>query len=50
MMSFHEFLSKKNKGKLICNTSNDFISNNFNSEKVDQHEIFDTIKRYYTSS
>jgi hypothetical protein len=30
----------KNKGKLICNSSNDIISGNFDSEKVDQDGIF----------
>ena len=30
----------KNKGKLICNSSNDIISANFDSEKVDQDGIF----------
>jgi hypothetical protein len=27
---------KKNKGKLICNSPNEIISGNFDSEKVDQ--------------
>ena len=30
----------KNKGKLICNSPNDIISVNFDSEKVDQDKIF----------
>jgi hypothetical protein len=30
----------KNKGKLICNSPNDIISANFDSEKVDQDGIF----------
>jgi hypothetical protein len=30
----------KNKGKLICNSPNDIISGNFDSEKVDQDGIF----------
>jgi hypothetical protein len=32
--------STKNKGKLICNSPNDIISGNFDSEKVDQDEVF----------
>ena len=39
MMSFGEFLVQKNKGKLICNSPNDIISGNFDSEKVDQDGI-----------
>jgi hypothetical protein len=34
------FLVQKNKGKLICNSPNDIISGNFDSEKVDQDGIF----------
>jgi hypothetical protein len=30
----------KNKGKLICNSSNDIISGNYDSEKVGQDGIF----------
>jgi hypothetical protein len=30
----------KNKGKLICNSPNDIISGNSDSEKVDQDGIF----------
>jgi hypothetical protein len=30
----------KNKGKLICNSPNDFISGKSDSEKVDQDYIF----------
>jgi hypothetical protein len=30
----------KNKGKLICNSPNDILSGNFDSEKVDQNGIF----------
>jgi hypothetical protein len=40
MMSLGEFLVQKNKGKLICNSPNDIISGNFDSEKVDQDGIF----------
>jgi hypothetical protein len=40
MMSIGEFLVQKNKGKLICNSPNDIISANFDSEKVDQDGIF----------
>ena len=29
----------KNEGKLICNSPNDMISGNFDSEKVDQDEV-----------
>jgi hypothetical protein len=39
MMSSGGFLVR-NKGKLICNSLNDVISGNFDSEKVDQDEIF----------
>jgi hypothetical protein len=39
-MSLAEFLIEKTKGKLICNSPNDIISGNFDSEKVDQDEIF----------
>ena len=49
MMSLGEFLVQKNKGKLICNSPNDIISGNFDSEKVDQDGIF-IIKIYYISS
>ena len=35
-----EFLVQKTKGKLICNSSNDIISANFDSEKVGQDGIF----------
>jgi hypothetical protein len=47
----------KNKGKLICNSPNDIISGNFDSEKVYQDEVFyykDTLHffsewpKYYT--
>ena len=37
MMSLGEFLGK---GKRIYNSPNDIISGNFDSEKVDQDEIF----------
>jgi hypothetical protein len=41
----------KNKGKLICNSPNDIISGRFDSEKVDQDEIFYyKFKIYYISS
>jgi hypothetical protein len=40
MMSLGEFWYKKNKGKLICNSPNDIISRNFDSEKVGQDGIF----------
>jgi hypothetical protein len=40
MMSLCEFLVQK---KLICNSANDIVSGNFDSEKVDQYGIF-----YYT--
>jgi hypothetical protein len=41
MMSSGEILvHKNNKGKLICNSPNDIISGNFDSEKVDQDGIF----------
>jgi hypothetical protein len=41
MMSSGEILvQKNNKGKLICNSPNDIISGNFDSEKVDQDGIF----------
>jgi hypothetical protein len=40
MMSLGEVLVQKNKGKLICNSPNDIISGNFDSEKVDQDGIF----------
>ena len=43
------FWYKKNKGKVICNSPNDIISANFDSEKVDQDGIF-IIKIYYISS
>jgi hypothetical protein len=49
MMSLGEFLVQKNKGKLICNSPNDIISGNFDSEKVDQDGIF-IIKIYHISS
>jgi hypothetical protein len=49
MMSLGEFLVQKNKGKLICNSPNDIISVNFDSEKVDQDGIF-IIKIYNISS
>jgi hypothetical protein len=39
-MSIGEFLVQKNKGKLICNSPNGIISENFDSEKVDQDGIF----------
>ena len=39
-MSLGQFLVQKNKGKLICNSPNDIISANFDSEKVDQDGIF----------
>jgi hypothetical protein len=39
-MSLGEFLVQKTKGKLICNSSNDIISANFDSEKVGQDGIF----------
>jgi hypothetical protein len=34
------FGTKTEKGKLICNSPNDIISGNFDSEKVDQDGIF----------
>jgi hypothetical protein len=34
----------------IKNSPNDLISGNFDSEKVDQDEVFYTIKIYYISS
>jgi hypothetical protein len=40
MMSLGECLVQKNTGKLICNSPNDIISGNFDSEKVDQDGIF----------
>jgi hypothetical protein len=40
MMSLGEFLVQKNKGKLICNSPNDIISGNFDSEKFYQDGIF----------
>jgi hypothetical protein len=40
MRSLGEFLVQKNKGKLICNSPNDIISGNFDSEKVDQDGIY----------
>ena len=49
MMSLGEIFGTKNKGKLICNSPNDIISANFDSEKVDQDGIF-IIKIYYISS
>jgi hypothetical protein len=39
-MLLGELLVQKNKGKLICNSPNDIISGNFDSEKVDQDGIF----------
>jgi hypothetical protein len=50
MMSFGEFLVQKNKGKLICNSPNDIISGNFDSEKVDQDGISFIVKIFYISS
>jgi hypothetical protein len=35
LMSLGEFVVQKNKGKLICNSPNDIISGNFDSEKRD---------------
>ena len=49
MMSQGEFLEKKNKGKLICNSPNDIISGNFISEKLMTVKIL-TIKIYYIFS
>jgi hypothetical protein len=52
MMSLGEFLVQKNKGKLICNSPNDIISGNFDSEKVDQDGIFyhkDIIRFFFES-
>ena len=40
MMSLGELLVQKNKGKLICNSPNDIMSGNFDSEKIDQDGIF----------
>jgi hypothetical protein len=40
MTSLGEFLVQKNKGKIICISSNDIISGNSDSEKVDQDWIF----------
>jgi hypothetical protein len=40
MPSLGEFLAQKNKGKLICNSPDDIISGNVDSEKVDQEGIF----------
>ena len=51
MRSLGEFLVQKNKGKLICNSPNDIISGNFDSEKVDQDGIFyykDILRPVYT--
>jgi hypothetical protein len=33
-------IGTKKKGKLICNSPNDIISGNFDSEKVGQEGIF----------
>jgi hypothetical protein len=49
MMLLGAFLVQKNRGKLICNSPNDIISRNFDSEKVDQIGIF-IVKIYYISS
>ncbi len=47
-----------NKGKLICNSLNDIISENFDSEKVDEDEDFSykdilhfflELPKYYTN-
>ncbi len=42
MTSLGEFLGQNNKEKLICNSPihNEIISGNFESEKVDQDEVF----------
>ena len=34
------FGAKTKLGKLICNSSSDIMSGNFDSEKVDQDEVF----------